>query len=36
MGNYGRNVNQAISNAGNIAGVGDGSLSGNITGRLMK
>ena len=36
MGNYGRNVNQATSNAGNIAGAGAGSLSGNITGRLMK
>ena len=36
MGNYGRNVNQAASNAGNIAGAGAGSLSGNITGRLMK
>ena len=36
MGNYGRNVTQATSNAGNIAGAGAGSLSGNITGRLMK
>ncbi len=36
MGNYTRNVNQSAQKAGNIAGAGAGSVTGNIGGQLLK
>ncbi len=36
MGNYNRNVNQSAQKAGNIAGAGVGSVTGNVGGRLLK
>lgn len=36
MGNYTRNVNQSAQKAGNLAGAGAGSVTGNIGGQLLK
>ena len=36
MGNYTRNVNQSAQKAGNLAGAGVGSVTGNIGGQLLK
>lgn len=36
MGNYTRNVNQSAQKAGNLAGAGVGSVTGNVGGRLLK
>jgi conjugative transposon TraJ protein len=35
MGNYGRNVNNTTTKAGNLAGAGTGAATGNVSGRLL-